>query len=104
MRRKRRKDFRKEPIKLVKKRYRYPRLKPLLKKRGLTLRSVYLQMDRMRADQFSHIIGGDHPEPRGFQETLIAALDNLGIEVELKDLKTELKKYIKKTDFEIIEE
>ena len=104
MRRKRRKDFRKQPIKLVEKRYRYPRLKPLLLKKGFYLRSVYLQMDRMRPDQFSHIIAGDVPEPRGFQETLIAALANLGIEVELKDLKPEIKKYIKKTDFEIIEE
>ena len=95
---------RKEPIKLVEHKSRYPRLKPLMKKRGLQYKAIYLQMDRMRPEQFSHIIQGSVPEPRGFQETLIQALANLGMEVTIKDLKPLPVKRPKKTDFEIIEE
>ena len=107
MRRKKKIDFRKEPIQLVERKSRYPRLKPIMKKKGLNFRAVYLQMDRMRPEQFTHIIQGSVPEPQGFQDTLIKALAVIGIEATIKDLKPEYKKRHKKViieDYEIIEE
>lgn len=69
-----------EKIKMVPLRDRYPGLKPLLKRHGYTYRAVYLRMDKMRPDTFTNIVNGAIPEIEGFLETTIEILNLLGIE------------------------
>ncbi len=75
------------PVKLVKHKFRYPQLKPILKAHGFTYKAIYLKMHPMRYDQFSHIICGDVKEPNGFNKVLIEALAVIGIKTTLKELR-----------------
>ena len=76
-----------ESIKLVPTKKRYPGLKPMIKARGLTFKSIYLQFDRCRPDQFSQIISGSVPEISGFLEALLGALENLGVHTTEEELR-----------------
>ena len=73
-------NLKREKIKLVESKNRYPGLKPLIKPLGLTYKAIYRQFDRMRPEQFSNIVGGYIPEPDGFLEAMLGALKTLGVD------------------------
>lgn len=78
---------RREKIKLVPSRVRYPGLKALLKQHGYTYRAVYLRMEKMRPDVFTNIVNGAIPEVDGFLEVTLEILKLLGIDATEAQLK-----------------
>ena len=76
-----------EKLKLVPTKSRYPGLKSLIKARGLTYKALYLQYDVMRPDQFSNIVAGSIPETDGFLEVMLSALKVIGIETTEEELR-----------------
>ena len=83
--------FKRPEIQLVDSKIRYPGLKPLLKSYGLTYKSVYIQFDVMRPEQFTNILSGTINEPKGFLKAVLGALKRLSINATEKELKNPLK-------------